>query len=127
MLLVDDELDLWWGLVLKKLIREGYEVDTAEDGQAGWQAIQAKNYDLLITDNKMPKLSGLELIERLRWAQLALPVILASSLLPLEELKRRPHLKIDRSLEKPVTATELLATVERVLHAAPASAAAFPF
>jgi DNA-binding response OmpR family regulator len=38
----------------------GYQVDAAEDGAAGWQALQAKNYHLLITDRKMPKLTGVE-------------------------------------------------------------------
>jgi YesN/AraC family two-component response regulator len=64
-------------------------VDTAEDGEFGWEALQAKNYDLLITDNNMPKVSGLELVKKLRSARMALPVILASGAMP-EELNRLP-------------------------------------
>jgi len=115
-LIVDDELDLWWGETFQKLFDVGYEVDAAEDGEAGWQAIQTKDYDLLITDNKMPKLWGLGLIRKLRSAQLALPVILASSALPWEALQRNPDLKIYSTVEKPVTVSELLDSVERVLH-----------
>jgi len=40
----------------------GYKVDTAEDGQAAWEALCRNHYDLLITDNFMPRLSGLDLI-----------------------------------------------------------------
>lgn len=114
-LVVDDELDLWWGIALKKLARAGYEVDTARDGEAAWQAMQTKDYDLLITDNKMPRLWGMELIEKVRSAQMELPVILVSSFLPQKELKQNAHLKIDGILEKPVSASELLGLLDRVL------------
>lgn len=42
----------------KVLIYSGYHVDVAEDGEAGWEALHAASYDLLITDHNMPKLSG---------------------------------------------------------------------
>src|ERR1043165_3678878 len=61
-LLVDDELDVWWGPAVKELERTGYVVDTANDGASAWQAINAQHYDLLITDQKMPRLYGLDLI-----------------------------------------------------------------
>lgn len=39
----------------------GYRVDLAEDGPAGWEALRLGGYDLLITDNEMPKRIGLKL------------------------------------------------------------------
>ena len=36
------------------LVRSGYQVDAAEDGAAGWEALHAKNFNLLITDHNMP-------------------------------------------------------------------------
>ena len=45
------------------LMRVGYEVDATEDGQAAWQALNAGSYDLLITDNNMPKVTGVELLQ----------------------------------------------------------------
>ena len=53
----------------------GFHVDTAEDGAAAWNAFCMADanepaYDLLITDNNMPKLTGLELIEKRRAAQI---------------------------------------------------------
>lgn len=114
-LLVDDELDLWWWDIAEKLPSARYEVDSVKDGEEGWQALQAKHYDLLVTDNKMPGISGLELIQKMRSAGIALPVILVSSLVPVEELTRRQDLKIDDTLEKPITTAELATRMDRIL------------
>jgi DNA-binding response OmpR family regulator len=112
-LLVDDEIDLWWDRNLTALAAAGYHVDTAEDGEAGWQALQTNDYDLLITDNKMPKLWGLELIKRLREHGISLPIIFASTLLPVIGAEHRSHFLNVRLLEKPVSASQLLAIVEK--------------
>jgi DNA-binding NtrC family response regulator len=63
-LVVDDE----WSIrdVLSSILRsEGYEVDTAEDGDKGIEMIDANNYDLVITDLKMPKVNGIEVLRHL--------------------------------------------------------------
>ena len=111
-LLVDDEIDLWWDRDLAALAAAGYHVDTAEDGEAGWKALQTNDYDLLITDNKMPMLRGLELIERLRRHGMTLPIIFASTLLPVIDYKQKLLFRNVRFLEKPVSASQLLAIVE---------------
>jgi DNA-binding response OmpR family regulator len=112
-LLVDDDIDIRL-LSADLLFHSGYQVDTAGDGESGWEALQARNYDLLITDNKMPKVSGLELVKKLRSARMALPVILASGAMP-EELNRLPWLQLTATLWKPFTPDELLGTVKKVL------------
>src|SRR5580700_9115809 len=116
-LLVDDDLyarDLNAGV----LLRSGYDVDTAEDGAAAWKALNDVSYDLLITDNKMPRVTGMELIKKLRSEDMTLPVILASGAVPTEELKSHPWLQLEAVLPKPFTIAELLDTVEKVLGAA---------
>ena len=95
-----------------------YRVDLAEDGAAAWKALQANSYDLLITDNKMPKLSGVELVKKLRSVGMTLPVVLASSAIPTEELERNPWLQLAATLEKPFSRGQLLETVREVLLAA---------
>jgi DNA-binding response OmpR family regulator len=113
-LLVDDDFyarELHAGV----LIRFGYNVDTAEDGAAAWKALQEKSYDLLITDNRMPRVTGMELIKQLRSEDMTLPIILASGTVPTEELKRYPWLQLDATLPKPFTIAELLDTVREVL------------
>ena len=112
-LVVDDDSDLRW-LCAGVLVHAGYQVDTAEDGEIGWQAIRSRNYALLITDNRMPKVSGIELVEKLRSAHMALPVILVSGAMP-EELSQRPWLHLAATLLKPFTDAELLGIVKQIL------------
>jgi DNA-binding response OmpR family regulator len=95
----------------------GYHVDAAEDGAVAWDALQLNRYDLVVTDNNMPKVSGVELIKKLHAAHMALPVIMATGILPEEEFTRYPWLQPAASLVKPYTIAELLGTVREVLRA----------
>jgi DNA-binding response OmpR family regulator len=115
-LLVDDEATVR-RLNAQMLRRSGYEVDDAADGAAAWEALQTRHYDLLITDNSMPKVSGVELVLLLRGQNSALPVIMASGAIPTEELERNPSLAINVILLKPYTVVEMLGTVRDVLRA----------
>jgi len=98
------------------LLHSGYEVDVAEDGDAAWKALNTDSYDLLITDNSMPKVSGVELLKKLRAAHMALPVIMATGTLPTEEFNRYPWLKPVATLLKPYAVSEMLSKVKDVLH-----------
>ena len=98
------------------MIYSGYYVDAAEDGAVAWDALQRESYDLLVTDHNMPKVSGIELVKKLRSARMALPVILASGTMPVDELDRHPWLQLAATLHKPFTADELVDTVKKVLH-----------
>ena len=113
-LVVDDDVAIRQ-LSTELLIHFGYQVDAAEDGATGWEALHAKQYDLLITDNNMPNVSGIELVKKVRSAHMTLPVIMVSGTIP-EELNRNPSL-LDAALLKPFTPHELLETVNDVLRA----------
>jgi DNA-binding NtrC family response regulator len=113
-LVVDDDGDIR-RLNAELLTRFGYQTETAEDGAAAWEALQARQYDLLITDNKMPKVSGVELVQKARSAQMTLPVILASGTLPSQDYVRSARLQPVAMLVKPFSSRQLLGTVERVL------------
>lgn len=115
-LVVDDDA-LVRRISARMLLGSGYQVDTAEDGIAGWEAIQAEPYDLLLTDHNMPKLTGLELAQKLWSARMALPVILVSGALPTEELEQHPWLKFSAVLAKPFSTEALLASVKAALSA----------
>jgi CheY-like chemotaxis protein len=65
----------------------------------------------------MPRVSGLELLNKLRAARLSLPVIMATGTSPEAEFKRQPWLKPEAVLLKPYTIPELLSLVTEVLHA----------
>jgi DNA-binding response OmpR family regulator len=115
-LVVEDEAPVRQ-LNAEVLTRAGYEVDAAEDGAAAWEALNGDSYDLLITDNGMPRLSGLELLKKLRAARMELPVIMATGTLPTQEFAQSPWLRPAATLEKPYTIEELLRTVKKVLRA----------
>jgi CheY-like chemotaxis protein len=117
-LVVDDEPDVRF-INTNVLIHHGYHVEVAEDGAAAWEALAQNNYDLLITDNQMPKVSGLELIERLRAARMSLPVIMATGTLPKDEFTRAVWGKSTTLLLKPYTSAELLGTVAAALRLTP--------
>jgi len=110
-LVVDDE-PIIRRLITAALLGSGYHVDTAEDGALAWQSLQARPYDLLITDHMMPKITGVELIKSLRSARMALPVVMLAGTLPIYEL---PSLQLSAALLKPFVVAELLDTVENVL------------
>ena len=97
------------------LIDAGYEVETAHDGASGWDALQAGQFDLLITDNLMPKVSGIELIAKLRAAQIPIRIIMATGTLPADEYVRYPSLKAIAVLRKPFTRDDLLSAVAELL------------
>jgi two-component system, OmpR family, alkaline phosphatase synthesis response regulator PhoP len=83
--------------------------------KAGWRALQAKRYDLLITDNLMPRATGIEMVKKLHADGRQLPVIMATAILPEEEFILHPWLRTVPTLIKPFRASELLATVRKVL------------
>lgn len=115
-LIVEDDVEVRQ-LNEEWLSTEGYQVDTAPDGEAGWEAVQHHNYDLMVTDNSMPKITGLKLIMRLRSAGMLLPVILASGGLPEKSLNWNEELQVAATLAKPYSRASLLDAVSKVLQA----------
>ena len=113
-LVVDDDSDTRQ-LSVDVLVSSEYDVDAAKDGAVGWGALRARHYDLVITDNKMPNMTGIELIEKLRYIRVGLPVIMATSQLPTDIFDRKPWLLPDATLQRPFSNDDLLATVKRIL------------
>lgn len=100
------------------LVDAGFRVDTAEDGAAAWDALQLNQYDLLITDNQMPKVGGAELIEKIRVSGMVLPVIMASATLPEEGYIEHLWLQPFAMVLKPYSLAEFIGAVKTILHAA---------
>ena len=125
-LVVEDDLSILH-ISTTVLTRSGYKVDAAADGAEAWKALKSGTYDLMITDNNMPKVSGMELIKKVRAAHMALPVIMATGMVPEEELARAPWLQPQATLIKPYSTRELVNTVKLVLKTTtPSSAQMLP-
>jgi CheY-like chemotaxis protein len=76
-LLVDDNK---LGLIARKAVLEelGYKITTAMEGQEAFERFSREDFDLVITDYKMPKMNGLELIAKIREGEVDVPIILIS-------------------------------------------------
>jgi DNA-binding response OmpR family regulator len=115
-LVVDDD-PLIRQLNSEVLIYSGYQVDAADDGAAAWDALLVNDYDLLVTDNDMPKVTGVALLKKVHATRMALPVIMAAGTLPAWEFAKCPWLQPAAVVLKPYTFDELLAKVKEVLQA----------
>lgn len=65
LLVVDDEKNLRT-VIQKEMIRKGHEVETAPDGQAAWDLLESRDFDVLLCDINMPRLDGMGLLRRIR-------------------------------------------------------------
>jgi len=117
-ILVVENDPLMCGLMSATLEDAGHRVKTVADGDAAWRALLASKYDLVVTEDIMPKVSGLALVRRIRVADMALRVIVASARLDAADvvkLSRDPWSRFDAFVRKPFTTSDLIAAVHGVL------------
>ena len=105
--------------ILRKLVPNvlksiGHQVEIACDGQDALEKLQANTFDLLITDNRMPRLSGVQLVEKLRKWNVPIKVIMASEFHPPLDPEIEERLRLDGVLKKPYNANELLDCVKKL-------------
>ena len=118
-LLVEDEE----GLVLTltdRLRSEGFEVVSATDGKAGFEAAQSRELDLLILDVMLPNKNGYDICRDLRQKGISTPILMLTA--KGETIDKVLGLKLgaDDYLTKPFEMIELLARVEALLRRSPA-------
>jgi DNA-binding response OmpR family regulator len=98
--------------VLERGLREnGYAVDTAGDGEQALRYLDTYEYEVAILDWRMPKLSGLEVIRRLRLRGAALPVLMLTARDAASDRVAGLDEGADDYLVKPFDFSELLARV----------------
>jgi DNA-binding NtrC family response regulator len=76
-LIIDDEKSIRKTLT-EILTYEGYKIDEAADGEEGLKKFREKNYDLVLCDIKMPKLDGIEFLEKAKQINVDVPIIVIS-------------------------------------------------
>ena len=93
---------------------EGFDVDAAPDGEAGLRAAQGGDYDVVILDLMLPKMSGTEVCRRLR-SESAVPIIMLTA--KGAELDRVLGLEIgaDDYVTKPFSMAELIGRIRATL------------
>jgi two-component system cell cycle response regulator CpdR len=113
-LVVDDDTTVN-GMVSNVLQRSGYRVESAADGEEGWNAIRSHHFDLLITDYAMPRLDGLALLRKVRSNALPLPAILMSAAMPKDIGEIIDLVSPEGALHKPFRIQDLLYKVGALL------------
>jgi len=110
-LVVEDEPTLA-RVYTRALVAAGFEVDHAPDGAAGLERLLAGNYAAVVSDVCMPRLSGLDLLERVQQLAPGLPVVLMTAQLDPEAYARARDLGSVRYLLKPVRMAQLVNAVQ---------------
>jgi CheY-like chemotaxis protein/LmbE family N-acetylglucosaminyl deacetylase len=124
-LIIED--DRVFGLWATKVLQaNGYEAEHVLDPMSGLRLLEAERWDLVVTDIEMPRMSGLELLQRIRHLVPGLPVVVATA-----------HPSVDRAvtalrhaatdfIHKPITAEDFVARIQALATQDRPAAAAAP-
>ncbi len=117
LLLVEDEPGLQLTLS-DRLMSEGYDVETAGDGEAGLALATSGEFDLVLLDVMLPKRDGFDVCRTLRQRGIAMPILMLTARGQVVDRVVGLKLGADDYLTKPFEAMELLARVEALLRRA---------
>jgi len=109
-LVVDDEIDVL-ELVRRILEAKGYSVKTATNGYQAIRLFQIEEFDLLLTDNQMPGITGLEIVKTARKYYPNLTCVLMTGFGTLDIVVEALRTHSDEFLMKPFTPSELSITI----------------
>jgi two-component system OmpR family response regulator len=116
-LLAEDDTLLADGLT-RSLRKGGYAVDWVSSGSEADAALTAQPYDLLILDLGLPKMSGFDVLRRLRGRESAVPVLILTAADSVEQRVRGLDLGADDFMAKPFALSELEARVRALVRRA---------
>ena len=101
--------------VKHNLNKEDIECDLAFDGEDGLNMALDKIYDVVILDVMLPKLSGIDILRRMRERKIATPVIMLSALSEVEDKVHGLESGADDYLAKPFKTAELVARIKALM------------
>ncbi len=113
-LLVDDDVALR-SLLAEEFLDRDYAVTEAEDGKAAIDQILLSPFDLILTDVKMPRLGGLELLAQVRRCFPQIPVILMTAFEGAIPLNQKDRKEAFACIFKPIVLEELHGLVVKAL------------
>lgn len=113
-LIIDDEK------AIRKSLREileyeGFKVDEAGDGQEGLNTLQKEKYDIILCDIKMPKMDGIEVLEKIQESGIEAPVIMISGHGNIETAVEAVKKGAFDFIAKPLDLNRLLVTVRNAM------------
>jgi len=101
--------------VKKGLEQSGFEVEIAADGEDGYEKFRMGDFDLVVLDLMLPKMSGWDLIPLLRKRKATIPILAVTAKAAVEDRVRGLNLGCDDYLIKPFSFAELLARIQAQL------------
>ncbi|MBW4691899.1 MAG: response regulator transcription factor [Lyngbya sp. HA4199-MV5] len=113
-LVVEDDMQIA-DLLTEALTNRQYLVDTAHDGLAGWQWLEALEYDLVVLDLTLPKLGGIELCQKLREYNISTPVLMLTARDTVSDKIVGLDAGADVYIVKPFDLEELMAQIRALL------------
>ena len=111
-LIVDDESTMR-NLLEKILAREGYQMYSLGDGQAALEYLNSNHVDIVISDMKMPKMDGFELLKNIKEHHPGVGVIIMTAYGDTYTVKDALLLGADEYITKPFKSYEISLVVER--------------
>ncbi len=113
-LLVEDDATLSF-IVQDALIREGFDVVCAANGEAGIKLFQAATPDIIVADVMMPKLDGFEMVRLIRLMAPAIPVLFLTARTALDDVVKGFELGANDYIRKPFQIMELVVRIKALL------------
>lgn len=114
-ILVVDDNDNLRQLMKIHLVRAGYQVYDAPDGERALEVLAENPIHLMIVDIMMPQMDGFELTGELRGSNITIPVLMVTARETLEDKRKGFGLGADDYMVKPVDMDEMLLRVEALL------------
>ncbi len=113
-LIIDDERSI--RRTLREILEfEKYSIDEAEDGSSGLDAAKKKAYDLILCDIKMPKMDGIDVLQKLKEEGIESPVVMISGHGTIETAVEAIKMGAFDFISKPPDLNRLLITVRNAL------------
>lgn len=119
-LVIDDE-QIVVDSVTKILKAETFSVDASLSGRQGIEMALKQDYDLVLTDLRMPDIGGMRVLRDIKRARPSLPVLMITGFATVRSAVQAVKLGAAEFLEKPFAPEELVRTVRKALHAAEAA------
>jgi DNA-binding NtrC family response regulator len=113
-IVIDDEKLIRWTLE-QHLVREGYDVITAESAEKGLELINEDPPDVVLLDNRLPEMTGLELLEKLNVQERGLLVIMITAYGMVETAVKAMKLGAYDYITKPFNLEEITFVIRKAL------------
>jgi DNA-binding response OmpR family regulator len=115
LLWVDDEIEMLRAQIFF-LEKKGYEITKATNGPDAIDLCQEQTFDLILLDENMPGLSGLDTLQRIKEIQPTVPIVMVTKSEEEDIMNQAIGAKIADYLIKPVNPNQILLTLKKNIH-----------